>query len=90
MLLNIFFLGGGGEVRRLDPKTLISLYTVTSSAALCSPIPNYAPKIDQSYQIPDLTWTINSYSPLVSNHSIPDKTPTEIKPLQRPQPMRSS
>ena len=69
----------GEGVRSLDPKTLISLYTGTSSAALCSPILNYAPNIDHSYQIPDLTWTINSYSPMVSNHSIPDKTPTEIK-----------
>ena len=76
MLLLLFW---GEGVRSLDPKTLISLNTGTSSAALCSPILNYAPNIDHSYQIPDLTWTINSYSPMVSNHSIPDKTPTEIK-----------
>ena len=50
MLLLLFFWGGGG-VRSLDPKTLISLYAGTLSAALCSPIPNHAPNIDHSYQI---------------------------------------
>lgn len=55
LMLLLLFWGGGEGVRSLDPKTLISLYKGTSSAALCSPILNYAPNIDHSYQIPDLT-----------------------------------